>query len=493
MHAVRAVLVIGAAAYALAAWGAAAGAAEHAPLALHPDNPRYFLFRGAPTVLVTSGEHYGAVLNLDFDYARYLDALAADGLNLTRTFSGVYREVPGSFGITDNTLAPRPGRYVAPWARTDSPGDSDGLGRFDLERWDEAYFARLRDFVAKAGELGIVVELNLFCPFYEDALWAASPMSAANNVNDVGDVPREEVYTLRHPRLTAVQEEVARRIVTELNPFDNVYFEIANEPYFGGITLEWQAHIARVIEETERQLPHRHLVSQNIANGRARVEDPDPLVSIFNFHYATPPDTIAMNPHLRGVVGENETGFRGRKDVTYRTEGWAFVLAGGGLYNNLDYSFTPAHPDGTFLDYRSPGGGSPALRRQLGTLSRFVRGFDFLRMRPDPGLLLYVPEPLLGYALALPGHEYAVYLHAPPPKRRDDDGPEPAAPPAGAPRWRGSAYFALDLPPGRYHGEWLDPRTGATTPVEERVHEGGPLALQSPRFEEDVALALLAR
>src|SRR5947208_3574989 len=35
------------------------------PLALHPDNPHYFLFRGKPAVLVTSGEHYGAVLNLD--------------------------------------------------------------------------------------------------------------------------------------------------------------------------------------------------------------------------------------------------------------------------------------------------------------------------------------------------------------------------------------------------------------------------------------------
>src|SRR5262245_11031978 len=38
-----------------------ASAAE--PLALHPDNPHYFLFRGKPTILITSGEHYGAVLN----------------------------------------------------------------------------------------------------------------------------------------------------------------------------------------------------------------------------------------------------------------------------------------------------------------------------------------------------------------------------------------------------------------------------------------------
>ncbi|MGH2949039.1 MAG: hypothetical protein ACRDPC_22775, partial [Solirubrobacteraceae bacterium] len=38
---------------------------------LHPDNPHYFEFRGRPTVLVSSAEHYGAVLNPDFDYERY--------------------------------------------------------------------------------------------------------------------------------------------------------------------------------------------------------------------------------------------------------------------------------------------------------------------------------------------------------------------------------------------------------------------------------------
>ena len=66
-----------------------------APLALHPENPHYFLFRGKPAILITSGEHYGAVLNLDFDYLRYLEALHADGLNLTRIFAGAYVEPAG--------------------------------------------------------------------------------------------------------------------------------------------------------------------------------------------------------------------------------------------------------------------------------------------------------------------------------------------------------------------------------------------------------------
>ena len=96
-------------------WLATASVALGAdPIRLHPANPHYFEFRGKPTVLITSAEHYGAVLNLDFDYKRYLDTLAADRLNLTRTFTGAYREGPESFGITANTLAPAHNRFIAP-------------------------------------------------------------------------------------------------------------------------------------------------------------------------------------------------------------------------------------------------------------------------------------------------------------------------------------------------------------------------------------------
>ena len=105
-----------------------AGAAS-APLSLHPDNPHYFLFRGKPTVIVTSGEHYGAVLNRDFDFRKYLDTLARDGLNGTRTFSGAYCEPPGAFTIASNTLAPLPGRFLCPWARSDRPVVAPGSQR----------------------------------------------------------------------------------------------------------------------------------------------------------------------------------------------------------------------------------------------------------------------------------------------------------------------------------------------------------------------------
>lgn len=63
------------------------------PLRLHPETPHYFLWRDKPTVLIGSGEHYDAVINLDFDYLKDLETLKADGLNQIRIFSGTFREV----------------------------------------------------------------------------------------------------------------------------------------------------------------------------------------------------------------------------------------------------------------------------------------------------------------------------------------------------------------------------------------------------------------
>ncbi|HEX8531604.1 MAG TPA: hypothetical protein VF646_16345, partial [Cytophagales bacterium] len=131
-------------AFALALLLLAAGPLPAQPLAVHPQNPHYFLYGGKPTVLVGSTEHYGAVLNVDFDYRTYLRTLGQDGLNTTRLFTGAYFEVPGAFGIANNTLAPKPDRLTLPWARSTTPGYALGGNKFDLSKWNGAYFDRLK-------------------------------------------------------------------------------------------------------------------------------------------------------------------------------------------------------------------------------------------------------------------------------------------------------------------------------------------------------------
>ena len=435
---------------------------------LHPDNPHYFVWRDKPTVLITSGEHYGAVLNRQFNYRKYLATLESLGFNLTRTFSGAYCEGIGNFKIQNNTLAPAEGQLICPWARSDKPGYANGGNKFDLTRWDPAYFERLRDFVGQAGKRGVVVELVLFCPFYEEAMWKLSPMNAANNVNGIGTMQRGEVYTLKHPDLLAAQDAMVRGIVAELKDFDNLYYEICNEPYFGGVTLEWQAHIAETITNAEADFPAKHLIAQNIANKHQKITDPNPRVSIFNFHYAKPPNTVTDNYGLNRVIGDDETGFAGSEPKPYRLEGWDFIMAGGAVYDNLDYSFSVGHEDGTG-QINAPGGGGAVLHQQLKILSDFIKSFDFVKMTPDNSVIKGgIPEKATACALVQKGRAYAIYING-----------------------GSAAQLQVELPEGKYTAEWVNTKTGQIDKKETFDHPGGNRTLESPKYEDDIALQIL--
>ena len=439
--------------------------AQEKPITLYPGNPHYFSYDGKPAILITSGEHYGAVMNPDFDYKIYLETLQKDGLNLTRTMTGAYFEPAGAFNISKNTLGPDKGKFSCPWLRVGTEF------KFDLDQWNPAYFARLKDFVAEAQKRGVIVELSLFCPFYEEMQWELSPFNIKNNVNGLGAIPRTDVYTLdKNKGLLAIQEKMVRKVVEELKGFPNLIYEICNEPYFGGITIDWQNRIARVISETEKPFSIQHLISQNIGNGFQKIKEPNPLVSVFNFHYAAPPRAVTLNYDLNKVIGENETGFNGQKDSTYRKEAWELILAGGGLFNNLDYSFTTDNEDGTFqYPAAQPGGGTPAFRRQLGCLKKFIESFNFVAMKPDT--TVYAGG-LAGknkvYILAETGKQYAIY-------------------------WMGGKQVQLELylPKGNYSLEWMNPLSGKSEKKISLNHSGGKAKLESPAYSEDFSLRIL--
>lgn len=438
--------------------------AQVIPIGLHPENPHYFIYKGKSTILITSGEHYGAVMNPDFDYKIYLKTLQKDGLNLTRTMTGAYFEPVGAFSISKNTMSPGKEKFMCPWKRISTEF------KFDLDKWNPAYFIRLKDFLTEAQKHGVIVELSLFCPFYEEMQWELSPFNIKNNVNGLGDIPRTEVYTLdKNKGLLAVQEKMVQKLVGELKDFPNLIYEICNEPYFGGITLEWQAFIAKTIVDAEKSFPNKHLISQNIANGSQKIENPNPLVSVFNFHYATPPTAVSINYSLNKVIGENETGFNGQKDSTYRKEAWELILTGGGLFNNLDYSFTTDNENGTFLyPATQPGGGNPAFRKQLSFLKKFVAQFNFVAMKPDK--MIYKGG-LAGktnvIVLAETGKQYAIY-------------------------WMGDkqVHPEFNLPKGNYFCIWMNPLTGKYEKKISLNHPGGRVKLNVPDYDQDFALQI---
>ena len=467
------------------------------PIRLHPQNPHYFLYRGKTVALVTSAAHYGAVFNADFDYHKYLDTMQSEGMNYTRIFGGSYVEVPGkSFGILRNTLAPAPGRFIPPWPRSEVAGYAGGGNKFDLSKWDPAYFSRLRDFLAEANRHGIIVELTLFSSQYGDLQWNVSPFKRENNVNATDAIDWKTLNTLDNGTILPHQERYVRKLVREANPFPNVIFELANEPWsdrtkladvvnpylFTGrdqypnsvdlpddATMAWQERVAGWVTSEESSLPNKHLIAQNCCNFRYAVHDLLPGVSIVNFHYAYP-EAATLNYGLGKALSYDETGFLGQSDDAYTRQAWNFMLSGGGVFDGLDYSFTVGHEDGTDTEPNGPGGGSPGLRRRLRILSGFLNSMPLVDLAPDFTTVKHAGG-VVTHTLSSTRGEYAIYL--------DGDGP---------------TDLTLTLPPGDYSLYWLDVRTGATlTPTEIKNaaplhHTGGDLVLKAPEFHNGIAL-----
>jgi hypothetical protein len=298
-------------------------------------------------------------------------------------------------------------------------------------------------------------------------------MHTNNNINGLPDIGRTNVYTLdKSGALLDIQKNLVRKIVNELNGFDNLMYEICNEPYFGGVTMEWQHAIADLITATEKLLPKKHLTTQNIGNGALDITHPHPSVSVFNFHYAYPPDAIARNYHLNKVIGDNETGFRGNSDSTYRFEGWRFMIGGGGLYNNLDYSFTAGNENGSFsFPATQPGGGSERLREQLSYLKKFLHQFDFIRMKPDSIFVASgIPVNAVFNGLAEDGRQYALYV-----------------------KGGNNLKLQLKIPDGKYEAVWMHPSTGKYEKTKTVTSKNGKAVISSPAYSEDIALRLIKK
>ncbi|MCJ7624950.1 MAG: hypothetical protein MUO76_15725, partial [Anaerolineaceae bacterium] len=221
--------------------------------------------------------------------------------------------------------------------------------------------------------------------------------------------------------------------------------------------------------------------SQNIANNKKVVVNPNPNVSIFNFHYARPPETVKLNYELNKPIGDNETGFKGTSDYPYRAEAWDFLIAGGALYNNLDYSFTTGHEDGTFIfPETQPGGGGIALRNQLKILKAFMDDLDFIHMKPANELIKdFLADSSTIRVLAKPGEIYAVYINR-------NTGNKQILPG----RFSGTATIQMEFPAGSYYLEWMDVETGNIVKNQTVRHPGGIVQMMSPEYALDIALRI---
>jgi hypothetical protein len=482
------------------------GAAGGEPIRVLASNPHYFARDGKPIVLVTSDHHYGAVIDADFDFARYLDYLAASGLNLTRIYPGAMFEVPDKY-VAGNPLGPRPGRQILPWARSEATGAHPALAepgqpsrRLDLDRWNPDYFARLKAFVDLAARKGVVVEVALFNGMYADS-WPLMAFYHGNNVQGVGRYEADEcgLFTTRSARnedVVRYQKAYEAKIATELNAWDNVIYDLCDEPLLQGrpdgsiVTLAeadvvpWLHAMRDAFLEAEAPLPKKHVLGQTVQSLSPDLSGEPWCAWLPTEYVRAATAALEKNYAARKPLVNVESDYFGPglvKPYTVddvRVEGWWFLLGGGAGVINLNGEF-----------HRGQETGGPDTRDRIvpqrKVLKDFLEGFDLAGMTRFDGVS-GVRAGAVASALAEPGEQYAVYVfHA------RGDGQWGAHFVATPGTWRDTLALAR-VPAGHYRLEWVDPVSGAVRASETLDWKGGDLTVTTPAYSIDVALRVHA-
>lgn len=394
-----------------------------------PANTNYF-FDTSGKAIFLAGSHtwanfqeFGAEGQEKFDWQGYLDMMERHGHNFMRLWVW---EQKWKAPWTDEDIFVEP----MPYTRTNQGKALDGKGRFDLAKFNQAYFNRLRQRVEEAGERGIYVSIMMFQGFSLNKTgsekgdpYVGHPFNKENNINGIGyeNTNRDEddkptLHSMMSPDILKLQETYVEKVVETVNGLDNVLYEIINE---GGST-DWQYHMISFIKGLEKKMQKKHFVgmTQRInppMPNRMLDESPADWVSYanewsgsgqFSDYKENPPEnnsgkvSILDTDHIWGHGGNYKWAWkafcRGHNPIFMdpwqhlpgkhnKETKWNFI--NGGISEN-----TRDYPDWE------------PLRKNLGYICDLAGKMDLANMHPRSSLSS------TGYCLSNPGKEYIIYF-----------------------------------------------------------------------------------
>ncbi len=434
---------------------------------LRPDpSGRYFQDADGNTILLTGSHTWNSLVDQShkgtFDYAGYLSFLQQHGHNFIRMWTWEHAEVPRAEGeriVFDPSPFQRPGPGLA----------LDGKPKFDLTKFNQAYFDRLRSRVIDAGNRGMYVSVMLFegwsiAGFDNVAgdtatlsAWEGHPFHPDNNINGIdadlnGDGKGYEVHSLLVPDALAVQEAYVRKVVDTLNDLDNVLYEIANESWGG--SWEWQYHMIQLIKDYEAGKPKQHPVGMTVCgNGPGWENRWAPPSTLFD----SPADWISpASDSAWGDYKDAPPVASGRKVVLTDTDHlWGVGGDRSWVWKSFCRGLNPIYMDPMDDD---PAREDP--RNAMGHVLSYAQRMDLSALTPTSD----GADCSTTYCLRNPGVEYLVY--------------QP-----------GSGSFSLTLEAGTYSVEWFRPAEGTAETAGTITVEGGPHTF-TPPFSGDAVLYL---
>lgn len=483
-------------------------ACNNSPVTICKTNPHYFSYNDKPLVLITSDHHYGAIIDLDFDYVKFLDYLSANGMNLTRIYPGGMFEAPNKY-LKGNPLGPLPGRQILPWTKSDQTGANPMLAesgkpsfKYDLDTWNPVYFRRLKAFVAYAKKKNIIVEVAFFNGMYHDC-WPLMAMYHENNIQNIGQYEAKDcgLFTSndnRNQDVIKYQKEYIQKITTELNGFDNLIYDICDEPSLQGLTggsvlflpdsqvIPWIETMKDAFLQAEKALPNKHLLGQTVQNLSPDLSN-EAWCNWLPAEYIKPAEkALILNYKNNKPIVNVESNYFGctltKSPYTaeaVRLEGWWFMLGGGAGCINLNGEF-----------YRGQEAGGSITQNQIVPQKKVLK--EFMDSLDLTGLSRFTdfsgtPSGAFCNALAGKGKQYAFYLfHG---EYESEWGSHWMAKPGN---YQDSLTFNA-IPAGKYHLEWIDPASGRVKNADTLNWTGGDLLLKTPVYSLDIALRMTSK
>ena len=235
------------------------------PLRTLASIPNYFTDDTGKAVYLTGSHTWnnlqdwgngGSIQPLDF--TAYVNMLVTHGHNFTLLWR---TELPRFCGMptadnspSDFTVSPHP------WQRTGPGIASDGGKRFDLTKFDQSFFDRLRSRVQQLNASGIYVGVYLFTGEWLNAFRCSSdgyPFTGSNNVNGIDDGGGIGSITMTAPNaITAIQDAYVDKMIDMLNDLPNVLWIVSEESPPSSVW--WNNHLIAHVRsyESTKQLQH---------------------------------------------------------------------------------------------------------------------------------------------------------------------------------------------------------------------------------------------
>ncbi len=239
------------------------------PLKVSATNTHFFTDASGKAILLTGShtwanfqEVYGEDKEL-FDWKGYLDFMEREHHNFMRLWVW---EHASRLTSTKDMIYLEP----LPYQRTGKGLAIDGKPKYDLDKWNQEYFDRLRTRVIEAGNRGIYIAVMFFQGWSQNKLgtknadpFLSHPFNKANNSSGIDalntnqdEAGKPTLHSLGNKAVLLRQEAYVKKVIETVNDLDNVLYEVINE---GGNT-DWLYHIVNYTHKLEKGMPKQHPV-----------------------------------------------------------------------------------------------------------------------------------------------------------------------------------------------------------------------------------------